>query len=175
MGHPEPDPLGLVNQCLLAHADGLAAVARIDRDIGEHLRLEQAVLVVNGRADHQSAGHRIDRCRDVVDLRLETPARQREHLEIDVLADAHIGRLALAHEGGEPDRGEIADDEDGIAGAGRDELAWTDLALHDGAADRGIDGRFRRDRALLLKAVDFRFGASENAQTIARRIQRRLG
>src|SRR6516225_3138581 len=40
MRHPEPHALALIDQRLLLHPDRLAFVAGIDRDIGEHLRLE---------------------------------------------------------------------------------------------------------------------------------------
>src|SRR6201995_2215062 len=97
--------------------------SRVDRDVGEHLWLEQAILVLDGGANQQPPRGRIDRGRDIVDARLEGAAGQGQHRVVDLLADADIRRLALAHEGGEPDRGEIADDEYGIAGAGREELA----------------------------------------------------
>src|SRR5512147_618231 len=52
IGHPKPDTLALVDQRLLLHAHRLVVAAGIDGDAGKHLRLEQPVLVVDGRPDH---------------------------------------------------------------------------------------------------------------------------
>src|SRR6185437_15684551 len=66
IGDPQPHVLALIDQRLLFHADRFMVAAGIDRDAGEHLRLEQPLFVVQRRADHQPAGRRVDRWRDLV-------------------------------------------------------------------------------------------------------------
>src|SRR3954470_4324051 len=171
--HPEADLVGFVDQGLLRYRRRGAIAGRIDRDVREHLRLQQTVLVVDGGADQQAAGVRIDRGGDVVDLGGQGAARERHHVDADVLPDAHGSRIALAHEGGEPDRGEVADDEDRIAGARIDVLAGADLTLHDRARDRRIDRDFRIDDALVLERLDGLVGEAEDTQLVARGFQRR--
>ena len=147
---------------------------RIDRDVGEHLRLQQAVLVVDGGADQQPARRRIDRGGDVIEPRRQRTARQRQHVERHLLPDRDARAVALADEGRHPDGGEIADHIDGIAGAGVDILAGADLALDHGAGDRREDGGLRIDAALFLEGRDVLVGEAENAQLVARRLHRRL-
>ena len=60
--------------------------AGIDRDVGEHFRLQQAVLVIHGGADQKPPGGGIDRRGDIVDARGQRTARQRQHVEGDLLA-----------------------------------------------------------------------------------------
>ncbi len=68
----------------------------------------------------------------------------------------------------------------GIASAailrrGVDVLAGSDLALDDRAGDRRIDRHVRADGAGLSKLGDFIVGHSENAQPVARHLERSLG
>src|SRR6186713_783440 len=58
---PDADLVGFVDQRLLRHRRCCPVAGGIDRDIGEHLRFEQPVLVVDGGADEETAGARIDR------------------------------------------------------------------------------------------------------------------
>src|SRR5207248_5609442 len=68
-----------------------------------------------------------------------------------------------------------ADDEDGVAGAGGDELARTDLALHDRAGERRIDRCLGADLAGLLKRRDLFFRASKDPQAVMGRLEGGLG
>ena len=147
---------------------------RIDRDVGEHLRLQRAVLVVDGGADEQPPRRRIDRRGDVIDPRRKRTARQRQHIEGHVLSDRDVRAIAFADEGRHPDGGEIADHVDGIASAGVDILAGADLALDYGAGERCEDGDLRIDAALFLEGRDVFIGEAENAQLVACGFHRRL-
>ena len=166
--------LAFVDQRLFRHAHPRTVAAGIDRHIGEHLRLEHAILVVDRGAHQQPAGRRIDRGGDVVDPRLELPARHGEQRERQFLADRHAGRFGFPHEGRQPHRREIADHEYRIAGAAVDELTGPDLALHDGAGNRRIDRGIGADLPGLLECRDLLFRAAENSQPVACGLERRL-
>src|SRR4051812_2672893 len=99
---PEPNTVALVDQRSFRHPEGWVVLAGIDRHTGEHLRLEHAVLVVDCRADEKPPGRWINRSRHIIDARLERATWQREHGEIDILANADARGLALAHEGRQP-------------------------------------------------------------------------
>ena len=88
---------------------------------------------------------------------------------------ATSGRFGFPHEGHQPHRREIADDEYRIAGAGADELTRADLALHDRPADRGIDRGVGADLPGLLKCRDLLFRTAEDSQPVMGCFQRRFG
>src|SRR4029079_5033854 len=140
----------------------------------EHFRLERSVPVVDGGADHETPRRRIDRGGDVIDTRLELATGKRQHRKGDILSDGDVRSLALAHEGREPDRREVPDHEHRIAGAAADELAGTDLALHDRAADWRSDRRLGADLARLLEFGDLLLGPPQDTQPIMRRLERGL-
>ena len=154
MGDPDPDLVGFVDQGLLRHGGRGVIALGIDRDGGEHLRLQHAFPIVDGGANQQPAGRRIDRGRHVGDARGQRMAGQRHDIDRDFLPYRHDRGVALANERNEPDGGEIADHKDRIAGAGVDILAGADLALHDRARDRRVDRDLRIDGALALKGRD---------------------
>src|SRR4029078_4747206 len=112
----------------------------IDSDIGEHLRFQQTVLVVERGAHEKSPGRGINSSRDIVDARRQRSARQRQNIHGDLLTHRYPRSVTLADKGGEPHRGEVADHKYRIAGARIDVLAWADLPLHNGASDRREDG-----------------------------------
>src|SRR5882672_6914715 len=151
MRNPDPDLVAFIDQRLLRHPDRRMVARRIDGDVGEHFRLQQEILVVDGGADHEPACRWIDRGGDVIELRRERTARQRQHVEGHLLPDRDIRGIGLADEGRHPDGGEIADHIDGVAGPGVDVLARADLALNHGAGDRRENGGLRIDATLLLE------------------------
>src|SRR5436305_2818294 len=69
MRDPDSDLIALVDQGLLGHAHGRMIAGGIDRDVSEHLRLQQTVLVVERGAYEKPAVGGINRCRDIVDAR----------------------------------------------------------------------------------------------------------
>src|SRR6202171_2465812 len=174
MRYPDPDLVALIDQGLLRHGDRRVIAVGIDRDVGEHLRLQAAVLVLYRGADQKPAGRGIDRRGNIVDARRQRAARQRQHVESDLLPDRYVRRIGLADEGREPDRGEIPDHKYRIAGAGVHELAGADLALHHGTRDRRKDRCLRVDAAPFLKGRYGLVGEAEDSQFVARRLQRRL-
>src|SRR4030088_971109 len=114
---PDPDLTTLVDQGLLRHADRRVIAGGIDRDIREHLRLQETILVIYRGADQKPARRGIDRRGNIVDAGLQLAARQRQHIKSDFLPHRYIRRIGLADEGREPDRGEIADHKYRIPGA----------------------------------------------------------
>ena len=173
--NPHPGALALVDDGVARDRNRGFAFAGEDLHAGEHFRLEHSGGVVDGRPHQQAARGGIERGRHIGNLGREGAIRIGQDGEIDRLADAHHRRLGLADIGDHPDGRQIADDENGVAGAAADILPGPDLALDDRPADRGIDGRGRVDRALGLEFGDLLVGLAENAQPVARRFQRHIG
>ncbi len=148
--------------------------AGIDRHAGKHLWFEQAVLIVDCRADQKPAGRWVDCGRNVVDTRFEDFVWQREQGEANLLADRYPGRFRLPHKGRQPHRREIADDKYGIAGAAADKLARSDLALYDRAGDRRRDRGVGTHLPCFLKCLDLLFRTAKNSQPVVGGFQRGL-
>ena len=145
--HPDAGGVAVVDDGVARHGGRGTALVDEDGDVGEHFRLEQAFPIVDRGPHQQTPRVRIERRVDIVDLGIEYAIRDSRHGEIDALAELHARRLGFAHEGGQPDGREIADDEHRIARSGADILAGPDLALHHRAADRCVDRRIGADLA----------------------------
>src|SRR5262249_53798611 len=102
-----------------------------------------------------------------------------QHLEFDPLAGMYFQSVAFSYVRYQPDRRQIADHEDGIAGgiagAAGDVLAWSDLPLHDRTADRGVDRSLGIDLAGSLEDGDLVIGLLQNTQAVADSLQGDLG
>src|SRR4029453_6211023 len=173
--HPNAGGIPLVDNGVAGDRDRVVAFAGEDLYAGEHFRLEQSAGIIDGRAHQQPPGRRIERRGHVGDLGRERAVGIGEHGKVDLLADAHDRRFGLADIGDDPDGGQIADDEDRVGLTAADILPRPDLALHNRPRDRGGNQRGRIDRSLLLEISDLLIGLAENAQPVARRLQRNFG